>query len=298
MSIRATHIASKTAVSSQGSLSFGIIASFIFHGLIILASIVTIPFWQKKTELIITPISVELVEIDDITRTNKTAPPAPKPKEVEKPEPPKEKPAPRPPKQTAETPPEPPKAKPKPKPKPKVKPKPKPVVKPKPEPKPKPKPKPKPQEKAEPEVDPFDSLLKNLAPDSQNAQPEEEKPKDKPKETSPDTGSFAPISERLTMSELDALKYQISKCWNVPSGIKYAENMAVEIRLVINKDGTVNRASVVDQGRYNRDTVFQAAADSALRAVRNPRCSPLELPADKYDRWKNTVMNFDPREML
>ena len=41
-----------------------------------------------------------------------------------------------------------------------------------------------------------------------------------------------------------------------------------------------------------------AAADSAVRAVRNPKCSPLELPADKYDQWKRIDFTFDPRDML
>ena len=66
----------------------------------------------------------------------------------------------------------------------------------------------------------------------------------------------------------------------------------------MNRDGTVNKSSVLDRGRYNRDSTFRAAADSALRALRNPRCSPLKLPPEKYDQWKSIVINFDPRSML
>lgn len=50
--------------------------------------------------------------------------------------------------------------------------------------------------------------------------------------------------------------------------------------------------------RYMGDSYFRAAADSVLRAIRNPRCNPLELPADKYDLWKEMTVTFDPREML
>jgi hypothetical protein len=137
------------------------------------------------------------------------------------------------------------------------------------------------------------SLLKNLTPDA--AEDVEDAPKEKGENAD---GQIAKLSDNLTISELDSLKYQIAQCWNVPTGIKYAENLAVEIRVVINPDGTVNRTSVVDQGRYNRDQAFRAAADSAVRALRNPRCSPLKLPPGKYNEWKNTVMNFDPKDML
>ena len=64
------------------------------------------------------------------------------------------------------------------------------------------------------------------------------------------------------------------------------------------RDGTVKNAGVLDIGRYNRDSAFRAAADSALRALRNPRCSPLKLPPEKYDQWKTIVINFDPQDML
>ena len=112
------------------------------------------------------------------------------------------------------------------------------------------------------------------------------------------SGQIARLADQLTISELDAFKYQLEPCWNVPAGAKFAENLAVEIRVSMNRDGTVNKSSVLDRGRYNRDSAFRAAADSALRALRNPRCSPLKLPSEKYEQWKSIVINFDPQQML
>ena len=54
----------------------------------------------------------------------------------------------------------------------------------------------------------------------------------------------------------------------------------------------------MDQGRYNRDSFFRAAADSARRAVFHPHCNPLALPLDKYDIWKTIIIRFNPREMF
>jgi hypothetical protein len=79
----------------------------------------------------------------------------------------------------------------------------------------------------------------------------------------------------------------------------YSEGVTnLEFRLTVTPDRTVQDAQVVDTMRYNTDTYFRAAADSALRAVRNPRCNPLDLPPQKYEQWKVIVVTFDPRKML
>ena len=43
---------------------------------------------------------------------------------------------------------------------------------------------------------------------------------------------------------------------------------------------------------------YKVAADSALRAVKNPICNPLKLPPEKYEKWKVMTLNFDPRHMF
>ena len=40
---------------------------------------------------------------------------------------------------------------------------------------------------------------------------------------------------------------------------------------------------------------FQAAAESAVRAVFE--CQPYAMPPQKYDQWRDMVLNFDPRQM-
>lgn len=140
----------------------------------------------------------------------------------------------------------------------------------------------------------FQSLLKNLVPDSS----EEKAPENPTSDDSESTHDVANLADKLTYSEIDAVRAQLAGCWNVLSGAEYAENLVVQVKLQMNPDRTVRRATIVDTGRYNRDTFFRAAADSALRALRNPNCIPLKLPPDKYNEWKVTIINFDPREML
>jgi hypothetical protein len=106
------------------------------------------------------------------------------------------------------------------------------------------------------------------------------------------------LSDRLTITEEDALRRQIEQCWSPPVGARDAQNLVVEVVIDVNSDRTVANADVVDKGRYASDPFFRAAADAAVRALRNPRCSPLELAPDKYEQWKRIDFTFDPRDML
>ena len=102
---------------------------------------------------------------------------------------------------------------------------------------------------------------------------------------------------QLTASELDMVRHHIAQCWNVPAGARDARDLVVEIRVVVDPDGTVRQATIVDQGRMG-DPFFRAAAESARRAFFNPQCRPLHLPAEKYAIWKDLVVDFSPKDIL
>lgn len=175
-------------------------------------------------------------------------------------------------------------------------------------------PPPKPREKPEPprqmakhEVKPeekkydpaqFDALLKNLAP--QQAAPSPDAPPQRPRVASARASSQpkAPLGGQLTASELDLIRQQIARCWNVPAGARDAKDLVVEIRVVVDRDGTVQQATIVDPGRLGSDPSFRAAAESARRAFFNPHCRPLHLPAEKYAIWKDLVVDFSPKDIL
>ena len=102
----------------------------------------------------------------------------------------------------------------------------------------------------------------------------------------------------VTASEIDAVRRQIERCWNLPAGAKEAGELVVSIRVEMNADGTPRSAVVDSSSRGQSNPYFQAAADSARRAVLNPRCHPFKLPADKYDRWRTMTLIFNPRDMV
>lgn len=153
---------------------------------------------------------------------------------------------------------------------------------------------------SEAEKQEFNSVLKNLlGAETPKADVPDGNPVDAPFDPSKMVEGLAPTtSETLALSEMDALKYQLAQCWNVPSGAMNAEDLIVDIRVEVNPDRTVKTADIVDTGKYNSDTFFRAAADSARRALFNPRCNPLAVPVDKYDVWKRMLIRFNPREMF
>lgn len=283
-----TH-AENLPVEEQSEFKRALLSSILFHFLIVIVSMIGMPFIAKPPSNL-TPINIEIVAIDKKTQTN--VPPKSNPAPLTRPKPAAKNTAEEVPDLTKEKPPE---IKPE-----KVEPTetvPLPEAE-KPKEKPKPKPektvKPKPQPKVEEKKNDFDSLLKNLAPDTPDEQVKKTPDVVEEGETTPNVE----LGEALTVSELDAFRRQIEPCWNVPSGAKYAENLVVEIRVYMNPDATLKSAKVLDQFRYNSDTAYRAAADSAVRALRNPMCSPLRLPLDKYESWKTIVIRFDPRDML
>jgi hypothetical protein len=292
------------------------------HVAVIVLAILGLPALFARVPTTDPPIIVEMVRISDKTRT---LPTPPKPKPAAK-RPVKSKPERVRPKTAAVPPPPPPDLAeleplpvPKPKPKVKPKPKPKPKVKPKPKPKPKvkikkppPKPKIKKRKRRKPRLAKIKPRRKPLAPredfiDSVLKDVSKEKPREKakkPEKKVVQKAEPAPprprpsLDERLTISELDAIRRQIEACWNIPAGARDAENLIVDIKVVMNPDGTVQRAEIVDRSRLTGDPFYRAAAESALRAVLHPRCSPLRLPPQKFQQWRRFTLSFNPKELI
>ena len=102
----------------------------------------------------------------------------------------------------------------------------------------------------------------------------------------------------LTLSEEDALRAQIFGCWSIPLGLPYNEDLLVRIKLELNPDGTVSQSEILDHERMNKpgQKFYKVLAESALRAVR--LCQPLKVPPTGYDKWKELQLNFNPTEML
>jgi outer membrane biosynthesis protein TonB len=221
-------------------------------------------------------------------------PPPPAPKVALPPEPPPEPPP------VAEKVPPPPEVKPEP---PKAEP-PTPVAKPEPPPPPKPAP---PQETAKavpepprkpPPPDAFDTLLKDLARERDSRRPAPTPPQP-PQQQTQVAARSAIDEQRLAASLAQMVMSQITPCWSIPAGAKDAAGARVAIRISLNPDGSLAGVPMVENAqRMNEDATFRTVAESALRALRHPRCAPLRLPYEHYNTWKLISLNFDPKDVL
>ncbi|MBT5050214.1 MAG: hypothetical protein HOM58_17070 [Rhodospirillaceae bacterium] len=271
------------------------------HVAVVMVAYLGLPALLSKPVVQEVALPVDLVSLEDVIKKPVRRPKPPPPKKAPPPPPPEAKPEPPPPPIAAPAPepPPPPKAKPKPKLKKKAKPKPKPkkvppVRRAKAAPKPKPKPK---------RPDQFKMLLKDLAKLKKEGQREQEKKPVVVLKPPPQVARRAPpvrssIDQRLQAQRLTALvKKQLAPCWSIPAGAKDAYSVKVAVQIRLNPDGKLRGVPrVVDTNRMRTDPAFRAVADSAVRALH--KCSPLKLPYDQYDLWKNITFNFDPSDAL
>ena len=97
----------------------------------------------------------------------------------------------------------------------------------------------------------------------------------------------------MTISEIDLLRQQLYSCLTIPAGAKALKDLKVLVNIEVNPDRTIKNAVLVNKERSASDKYFRTAAEAAMRAVNNPECSPLKLPEDKYDQWKEINFTFD-----
>ena len=101
--------------------------------------------------------------------------------------------------------------------------------------------------------------------------------------------------DKLSQSEMDALRGQVQRCWNIPAGAVDAGNLRVSVKFKLDRSGAIEGSPEIIDGGGSAG-VERAAAEAARRAV--SRCAPYNLPAEKYEAWADVIVNFDPSEMF
>jgi outer membrane biosynthesis protein TonB len=100
---------------------------------------------------------------------------------------------------------------------------------------------------------------------------------------------------KLSQSEMDALRGQVQRCWNIPAGAADAGDLRVSVKFKLDRSGALEGSPEIISGGGSAG-VERAAAEAARRAV--SRCAPYNLPAEKYEAWADVIVNFDPSEMF
>lgn len=89
-----------------------------------------------------------------------------------------------------------------------------------------------------------------------------------------------------------SISRQITPCWNIPIAAQGVSGLRAELTIQLAPDGSVQSVAATEAERVRNDPVFRAFAESAVRAVH--ACSPLKLPPESYQLWRNIIFNFDP----
>ena len=119
--------------------------------------------------------------------------------------------------------------------------------------------------------------------------------------TQPNSSTINDVSEisgpPLSGGEMHAFRNQVANCWSVNVGSR-AANVSVTIAMEMQPDGKVVASSLEMTGfeggnQSDASVAFQAARRAILRCQKNG----YDLPKEKYARWKNMEITFDPNSM-
>ena len=99
----------------------------------------------------------------------------------------------------------------------------------------------------------------------------------------------------LSISEIDLLRQQLSSCWIAPAGAVIEKGMTVKISAKVQQNRRIYDSSVriIDTNISKSNPFYGPITESAMRTLLNPDCTPLKLPKDKYNLWKNLTITFD-----
>ena len=149
------------------------------------------------------------------------------------------------------------------------------------------KPKPKPEEDFS-----IASMLKDLRNEKSNNINKENVIEEEEQQTGNESEDGNDI---LSISEIDLLRQQLSSCWNAPAGavINIGDKVTISAKVQQNMKVFSNSVRIVDTNISKSNPFYGPITDSAMRTLLNPECTPLKLPKDKYNLWKNLTITFD-----
>lgn len=141
-------------------------------------------------------------------------------------------------------------------------------------------------------VDNLDAKLRALA---RLRQPEKSLPALETERGTTDAGPSGESGD-AAYSVRDYVRAQAERRWNLDFAKLGNRKFEIPIRIVMQPDGTIVVAELVDKHRASSDAVYRAIALSARNAVL--LSSPISLPGGQYEGTVNMTLVFNPRDMM
>ena len=105
----------------------------------------------------------------------------------------------------------------------------------------------------------------------------------------------APATD-ATYGVKDFIRAQVERRWNVDGTALKGGDWVVNIHIVLDVNGNVTHAEIVDDPRFHSDSAYRDFAFSARNAVL--LSSPLTLPPDQYDIAKDIIVDFSSNRVF
>lgn len=103
--------------------------------------------------------------------------------------------------------------------------------------------------------------------------------------------SNVPTAGNAASPQIDGVvRQEIAKCWNPATA---EQHYVVMVRFELNRDGSLATGPTVVDSKPSG--VPDAAIRAVLRAVRE--CTPLKLPSEAYDSWRNVEIKFQTQPL-
>ena len=104
------------------------------------------------------------------------------------------------------------------------------------------------------------------------------------------------VGPPLTGGETNTLMFAIQQCWNVPVGLENDSSNIITMGIKLTQDGRLEG----EPKRLAPNTGSGAGILQAYEAARRAliRCQPYDLPAEKYETWRDIEIVFNPEQMV
>lgn len=107
-----------------------------------------------------------------------------------------------------------------------------------------------------------------------------------------------PAGPPLTAGEKDALRVAVRRCWNVGALGSDALATTVVVGVTMAEDGRPVTGSIeMIRASGGDDRAARRAFGAARRAILRCGTDGFDLPPEKYDRWRDIEMTFNPETM-
>ncbi|SEO61652.1 hypothetical protein SAMN04490248_1085 [Salinihabitans flavidus] len=115
-------------------------------------------------------------------------------------------------------------------------------------------------------------------------------------EAGQDEAPARPAGPPLSRGERDALRVAVQDCWVVDVGSRAAD-VTVTVGLSLDREGRVQGDIRLISASGGGDDAARTAFQAARRAVLRCQKGGFDLPAEKYEQWRDIEMTFNPENM-